>query len=54
MGMLIRIALIKESEDMARTAEDLGDCQGFKAGAAAPVRLLDAGVPRVAIVDKSP
>ena len=37
MGMLFRIALIKESEDMARTAEDLGDCQGFKAGAAAPV-----------------
>ena len=37
MGMLIRIALIKESEGMARTAEDLGDCQGFKAGAAAPV-----------------
>ena len=37
MGMPFRIALIKESEDMARTAEDLGDCQGFKAGAAAAV-----------------
>ena len=46
MGMLIRIPLIKESEDMARTAEDLGDCQGFKAGAAAPVACWMLAFPK--------
>ena len=35
-------------------AEALGECQGFKPGGAAPVRLLDASIPRVAIVAKSP
>jgi 1-acyl-sn-glycerol-3-phosphate acyltransferase len=44
----------RETEDMARIAEALGECQGFKPGAAAPVRLLDASIPRVAIVGKSP
>jgi 1-acyl-sn-glycerol-3-phosphate acyltransferase len=44
----------RETEDMARIAEALGECQGFKPGAAAPVRLLDARIPRVAIVAKSP
>jgi 1-acyl-sn-glycerol-3-phosphate acyltransferase len=44
----------REAEDMARIAEALGACQGFKPGAAAPVRLLDARTPRVAIVAKSP
>jgi 1-acyl-sn-glycerol-3-phosphate acyltransferase len=44
----------RETEDMARIAEALGECQGFKPGGAAPVRLLDARTPRVAIVAKSP
>jgi 1-acyl-sn-glycerol-3-phosphate acyltransferase len=44
----------RETEDMARIAEALAECQGFKPAAAAPVRLLDAQIPRVAIVAKSP
>lgn len=43
-----------EADDMTRMAAALGDCQGYKAGAAAPVRLLDARQPRIAIVAKSP
>lgn len=44
----------REAEDMARIAEALGECQGFKPAGAAPVRLLDACTPRVAIVAESP
>jgi 1-acyl-sn-glycerol-3-phosphate acyltransferase len=44
----------RETEDMARIAEALGECQGFKPGGAAPVRLLDARISQVAIVTKSP
>lgn len=40
-----------ESADMARIAEALGDCRGFRPGAAAPVRLLDAGVSRADTID---
>jgi 1-acyl-sn-glycerol-3-phosphate acyltransferase len=35
-----------EAADMARIAHALGDCQGLRPGAAAPIRLLDAGTAR--------
>ena len=44
----------RETEDMARIAEALGECRGFTPGGAAPVRLLDGRSPRVAIVTKLP